>query len=100
MHVRSNHDMTAGIRIQIQENEVVLPAMHDETGAIISGFRFFAENARLVSCSRAYITISPGTPEPVHQNVGGCSGGVTPPAFSDEPSGPFTRSFNSLLGLK
>src|SRR3712207_3091285 len=101
MRVWRDHDVAAGVRIKVEQDEIVIRLVNDEIAAIVARLRLVAEDTGFLAGCGADVAIPPGAPEPVHQKDGGGSGGAPgAPVLSDEPSGPFTRSFNSLLGLK
>lgn len=113
MGVGRNHDVTCGVRKQVEENKVGAAPVQNQVLAIPDGVpaMHLAEHAALAFHPFADVAKAPGTPEVVHNYVapgtsklyvvvgseaGGASGGAGVPAASV----PLTTSFNSLLGLK
>src|SRR6267378_8459289 len=110
--IRRHHQVPGGIRIQVQDDEIVMAAVYDEVFLILPLGGLLAKNARVRGVRRLDIAVAPRTPEVVHRNCAdalqelggvslgpdaGASAGASP---GEAPWEVFTRSLSSLLGLK
>src|SRR5258708_27608611 len=109
--VGHHHHVTRGVRIKIQNDVVVFSAKNQQIFCIVPALGLLTENATLRRVRPLDVLIAPRAPELVHNwipaglyRVGG--GGPPDPsgdgvaAACASPLEVFTKSFNSLLGLK
>src|SRR5438270_3267030 len=67
MLIRSNHEMTAGVWIPIQDDEIVLCAIDDQHLFVVAGPRCLAEQAAFGVALLRYICGAPGRPQVIHR---------------------------------
>ena len=65
--VGRDHQMPAGIRIDIQQNEIIQPAVEDQVLFVLVLFDLLAEDAPGSGLRPGYVAIAPGTPEIIHR---------------------------------
>ena len=69
MSIGSNHQVSARIREEVQEDEIVARAMQDEIVLIAIFLRFFAENTGRSGFGGTDVSVPPGAPKMIHPQL-------------------------------
>ena len=66
MLVGDDHDMPRGVRVGVEDDEIMLSAMDDERLLVVAGVQQFAKNASRLLIDGGHVRIAPGSPDVVH----------------------------------
>src|SRR5258708_7682963 len=101
MTIRNHHQMTRSVRVKVEQYIVMAGAVNNEVLAIpvFGGFR--AKDTTVLGLLLGDVSITPRAPEIIHflRRAGQPACGGLPSATGTAAEW-FTRSFNSLDGLK